>query len=449
MGLIKAAKEAIKGTLADQWKEAIRCDNLDNNTLMVKKTTPNGVISNKSTIIVAPGQCAVIYDNGRVIDATAEEGLYHFDSSATPSFFAGDFGATFKEMWERFTYNGASAKQQAVFFFNTKEIIDNKFGTPLPIPFQDWSHPIPNQMTNTISPMRVEIKCFGKYTFKISNPALFMQEQAGTAEIYRKDQLIEQIRAEVIAVFQNLVNELGSEKHKVPVLEMPSKTDEIREMMSEMSFDDPVKKRGLSIVCFAVESVTLDEESEMKIDQYELSSNTYMQQGRLVDAYAEAVQSAAENKAGSLNGFMGIGMMNMATNGIVGGAVNSAWQNTQGSQIDLSNKQSNASNNQQEVNQQTNIANTPNNQQEVNQQANIENAQNNQQEVNNTANTQNEQKNNVNKTGEWACKCGAKNSGKFCSNCGSPKPVGKQCKNCKAMNDENSKFCSECGTKLE
>ena len=423
MGLIKAAKEAIKGTLADQWKEAIRCDDLDNDTLMVKKTTPNGVISNKSTIIVAPGQCAVIYDNGKVIDATAEEGLYQFDSSTTPSFFAGDFGATFKEMWQRFTYNGASAKQQAVFFFNTKEIIDNKFGTPSPIPFQDWSHPIPNQMTNTLSPMRVEIKCFGKYTFKISNPAVFMQEQAGTADVYRKDKLVEQIRAEVIAVFQNLVNELGSEKHKVPVLEMPSQTDEIREMMSEMAFDEPVKKRGLSIVCFAVESVTLDEESERKIDQYELSSNAYMQQGRLVDAYAEAVQSAAENKTGSMNGFMGIGMMNMATNGVVGGAVNSAWQNTKGSQMDLSKEPYGKVNNDQ--------------------------SSENKEQGNNDAKESIQAENVENKSEEWNCKCGTKNSGKFCTNCGSAKPTGKECPNCKAVNDEGSKFCKECGTKLD
>ena len=125
MGLIKAAKEAIKGTLGDQWKEAIRCENMENDVLMKKVTTPNGVISNKSTIIVAPGQCAVIYDNGKVIDATAEEGVYQFDSSTTPSFFAGDFGKTFKEMWERFTYNGATAKEQSVFFFNLNFLAKN------------------------------------------------------------------------------------------------------------------------------------------------------------------------------------------------------------------------------------------------------------------------------------------------------------------------------------
>ena len=126
MGLIKAAGSAIKSTMHDQWKEAIRCEDLGNNILMMKKTTETGVITNKSTIIVAPGQCAVIYDNGKVIDATAEEGIYTFDTSSSPTFFAGQFKDVFKEMWQRFTFNGASSKQQAVFFFNIKEITDNK-----------------------------------------------------------------------------------------------------------------------------------------------------------------------------------------------------------------------------------------------------------------------------------------------------------------------------------
>ena len=112
MGLIKAVVGAIGSTMQDQWKEAIRCENMPNDVLMVKKTTPNGVISNGSTIIVAPGQCAIIYDNGRVIDATAEEGTYTFDSSSTPSFFAGQFGAVFKEMWQRNDRNSYSFKSK-------------------------------------------------------------------------------------------------------------------------------------------------------------------------------------------------------------------------------------------------------------------------------------------------------------------------------------------------
>lgn len=353
MGLIKSAVSAIGSTLGDQWKEAIRCDDMSNDILMVKRTTPSGVISNKSTIIVAPGQCAVIYDNGRVIDATAEDGFYTFDESSTPSFFAGQFGSVFKEMWQRFTYNGASAKEQAVFFFNIKEIIDNKFGTPAPIPFQDWSHPIPNQMTNTITPLRVEIKCFGKYTFKISNPAFFMNTLAGTADVYRKDELVEQLRTEVMAVFQNIVNELGTAKYKVPVLEVPSQTDEIREMMDEKVFDAKIRERGIEIVGFAVESVTLTDESKKKIDDYELSSNSFMQQGRMVGAYSNAVEEAAKNANGAANGFMGVGMMNMATGGMTQGATTAPWtQNNEASKKDLSEKDSNQTSNNQENNNQ-------------------------------------------------------------------------------------------------
>ena len=408
MGLIKATIGAVSSTLRDQWKEAIRCDEMTNDILMVKKTTPTGVISNGSTIIVAPGQCAILYDNGRVIDATAEEGAYTFDTSSTPSFFAGDFGGVFKEMWQRFTYNGASAKEQAVYFFNIKEIIDNKFGTPAPIPFQDWSHPIPNQMTGTVTPLRVEVKCFGKYTFKIENPAVFMNEISGTSNIYRKSDLTEQMRSEVIGAFQNVLNELGNSAHKVPVLELPSQTDEIKQVMDESIFDEPIRRRGICLLGFVVESVTLDEDSEKKIDQYELSSNQYMQQGTLTNAYANAVQDAAKNSNGAMNGFMGIGMMNMASNGVVGGAASGPWQNTQNQTVT----------NSQPQNEVTQV---------------------------NSVTTSEEKLSTLN---EWVCECGTKNTGKFCSNCGKKYETNKICPKCGTVNEITSKFCNECGEKL-
>ena len=402
MGLIKAVSGAIGSTFKDQWKEAIRCEDLGNDILMIKKTTPNGVISNKSTIIVGPGQCAIIYDNGRVIDATAEEGVYTLDDSSTPSFFAGQFGAVFKEMWQRFTYNGATAKEQAVFFFNIKEIIDNKFGTPAPVPFQDWSHPIPNQMTGQILPLRVEVKCFGKYTFKIINPALFMNEISGIADIYRKTQLIEQMRSEVISSFQNILNELGNSNYKVPVLELPSQTDEIKELMDQKIFDESIRRRGISILGFAVESVTLDDESEKKIDSYELSSNAYMQQGTLVNAYSNAVQDAAKNTNGATNGFVGIGMMNMSSAGVISGATTGPWQNTE-----------NSAAREQETTK-------------------VEPAED-----------------NLVKLDSWQCpNCKKEVTGNFCSQCGAKKTTERFCSNCGKKVSNDAKFCTECGTKL-
>ncbi len=396
MGLLKAAGRSIGSTMHDQWKDIISCENMGNDTLMVRKTTDTGVISNKSIIRVMPGQCAVIIQNGKVLDATAEEGDYNFSDSATPSFFAGNFGAVFKDMWNRFTFGGDVPNRQDIYFFNLKEIMDNKFGTATPIPYQDWSHPVPNQMTGGITPLAVKVKCYGKYTFKISDPSIFLREISGTADVYKKDDIVEQIRAEVIAVFQNILNELGTEKYKIPVLELPSQTDEIKEMMDEKVFDEPIRRRGLSIVVFAVESVTLDEESEKYIQNYILSSNANLQQGRLTDAYADAIKSAAENDSGSMNGFMGIGMMNMAGNGIFG-------------------------------NTNQNIANNSNTSQN---------------QVNSSIVNKDEK--------EWKCtKCGTVNTGKFCTECGNKRNEEKVCPKCGNKVEEGQKFCDECGEKIQ
>jgi len=329
MGLIKAAKDAIGSTLHDQWKDYIKCDDLGNEILMKKVSTPNGIISKDSAIQVAPGQIAVIFDSGKVLDATAEEGIYTFDQSTSPTFFAGQFGEVFKEMWGRFTYGGGTAKEQAVFYLNAKEIIGNKFGTPAPVTYQDWSHPIPNQMTGQMLPLRVEVKCFGNYTFTIADPALFMSKIAGTAEEYRKDAITEQMRSEVVDAFSGVLNEMGDETIKFPVMQLRSNkaTDEMRRVMGERVFDQPIRDRGLNIKGFVIESVTLDDESEKKIDKYELSSNSFMQQGSLVGDYGQAVKDAANNPNGAAAGMMGVGMMNMASGGMIGGTAQGAFQN--------------------------------------------------------------------------------------------------------------------------
>ena len=332
MGLIRAAVSSVGGVLHDQWKDYIRCEDMGNDILMKKVSTPNGIISKDSAIQVAPGQIAVIFESGKILDATAEEGIYTFDKSSSPTFFAGDFGDVFKEMWNRFTYNGATAKEQAVFYINAKEIIDNKFGTSAPVPFQDWSHPIPNQMTGSMQPLRVQVRCFGTYTFKINDPATFMSKIAGTAEEYKKETIIEQMRSEVVGAFQNVLNELGSSAHKTPVLELPSATDEIKKAMDEKVFDQPIRDRGINLVGFVIESVTLDDESNKKIDQYELSSNAYMQQGKLVGSFGDAVVDAANNPNGAMNGMMGVGMVGMASGGMMQGAVAGAF-NGQGTDV--------------------------------------------------------------------------------------------------------------------
>ena len=384
MGLFKAIGDAIGSTIGDQFLTTINCEDMGNDLLMVKKTNPDGILAKKSRIIVAPGQAMALYDNGKILGATAEPGVYSFDESTTPSFFGGDFGDVFKEMWERFKFGGAEAKEQAVYFFNIKEILDNKFGTPNPVPYKDWGHPILNPRTNSMVAMSVEVRCFGKYTFKIDNPATFMSVLGGNREKYTKQELVEQIRAEVIGAFSNIMNSLGEDEHKIDVLSLPNKTDEIKEIMDQEVFDEPIRNRGVRLVSFIIENLTLDEESKNKIDQYELGGDVYQQKAILTEAYANAVQDAASNKAGTLNGFMGIGMMNMTSGGLFGN-----------------------------MNQNQNTNNTT------------------------STNTNNN---------TWNCVCGTKNEGKFCSNCGKPKE--KVCTKCKTINEGTSKFCKECGEKL-
>ena len=392
MGLIKAAVGAIGSTFGDQWQDLIKCDNMDANTLMVKKTTESGQISKGSRIIVAPGQVAVIYDSGAIVDATAEEGTYNFDQSTSPSFFGGQFGPVFKEMWQRFTYNGTPAKEQAVFFFNVKEILDNKFGTGTPIPFQDWSHAIPNQMTGSIMPLGVIVRCYGKYTFQIFDPAVFMRMYAGTADVVTKDLLIDQMTTEVMSTFQNVLNELGYSEHRVPLLELPSNTDEIKKIMDEKVFDEPIRNRGVKLMGFAIESVTPDEESDKKIKEYEHNANSMMQQGRVLDV----METAAGNANGPASGFMGLGVMNMATGGMTGGVMANTF------------------------------AGQPMPQQQYDPYAPQQAA--------------------PAATGAVCSNCGANVTGKFCSECGTP--VGpKTCSKCGA--EVTGKFCSECGTPVD
>ena len=398
MGLIKAAVGAVSGTLKDQWKEAIRCEDMGNNTLMVKKTTPTGVISNGSTIIVAPGQCAIIYDNGRIVDATAEDGLFTFDSSSTPSLFAGQFGGMFKEMWQRFTYNGATAKEQAVFFFNLKEILDNKFGTNTPIMCKDWGHPMLNARTKKEMGMSVGIRAHGTYTFKICDPFAFMQEVAGTADEYTKDKLESQMHSEIISAIASVVNGLCGDQYKVEVLELQNKASEIKKIMAENEFDGDIRRRGLQLVSINFEPVSLDDESAEKVKNYEIGGDQYQQQGVLTGAFANAVEGAANNANGAANGFMGIGMMNMASGNAFGGIASGANRG-------LDCMQGGEDNSKQET-KSVGGAKCPN--------------------------------------------CGASVSGKFCGECGTKIEAQgpKHCTNCGAELSPNDKFCGECGTKV-
>ena len=407
MGLIKAIGSAIGSTMKDQWLDLIKCDDMGMDTLMVKQTTKSGQISKGSRIIVAPGQAVVIYDSGAILDASAEEGVYTFDQSSSPSFFGGQFGPVFKEMWQRFTYGGTPAKEQAIFFFNIKEIMGNKFGTAAPFMFQDWQHPVRNEFGEKDA-LYVDIRCYGNYTFKLDDLALFMRQYAGTGNTVKKAEIIEQMRSEVISVLEGVVNSLGNEQNPVGALQIPNKKKEMFDLMNERVFDEPIRKRGIRIVGFNIESVTLTPESQEYLKQYQTGGSSSLSRGSIL----ETMRTAAGNEGGAGAGFMGIGMAGMGFN-------------TAGNMMGNMMPQQPPQQPQQMVDR----ANPQGGQmgvgvgyQQPQQQA---------------------------PQGVPCPKCGTMITGKFCPECGEPAPAPKVAKKCpKCGTETTGKFCPECGTPI-
>ena len=397
MGLIKAGIGALGGVLADQWKEFFYCEALDMDTLMVKGTKRVGgrssntkgsdnLISNGSGIAVADGQCMIIVEQGKIVEVCAEPGEYTYDTSTEPSIFAGSFGQslkdTFKAIGKRFTYGGDTGKDQRVYYINTKEIMGNKFGTPSPIIFEVMNKRIGFSRT-------VNVRCNGVYSYIISNPLLFYTKVCGNVEhSFTRDQIDEQLKTEFISAMQPAFGALA--EFELRPAQLPAKVNELKTAMNDALRAD-WGDRGLSVEKIALNPITLNPEDMKKIQEMEDSmsygSNAAMMAGRVTTATANAMETAAGNSAGAMTGFMGMGMAGNA----MGGGFNAAQQ------------------------------------------------------LYNMGQQQQQQRAESASAAGWKCSCGAENTGKFCTECGSPKPAEGWTCSCGAVN--KGRFCSECGAK--
>jgi len=398
MGLIKAGIGALGGVLADQWKEFFYCEALDMDTLVVKGSkrisgrssntkASDNIISNGSGIAVADGQCMIIVEQGKVVEVCAEPGEYTYDTSTEPSIFAGSFGEslknTFKAIGKRFTYGGDTGKDQRVYYFNTKEIMDNKFGTPSPIIFEVINKRIGMSRT-------VNVRCNGVYSYIISDPLLFYTKVCGNVEqAFTRDQIDAQLKAEFVSALQPAFGALA--ELELRPAQIPAKANELKQAMNQALQADWAD-RGLSVEKIALNPITLNPEDMQKIQQMEdaatLGSNPFMMAGRMTDATANAMEAAAANDAGAMTGFMGLGM--------AGGAMGGGFNAAQGFY-------------QQGMQQQA-AAPAP-----------------------------------APAAEGWKCSCGAVVTGKFCTECGAKKPEAGWTCACGAVNQ--GKFCSECGSK--
>ncbi len=462
MGLIKAGIGALGGTLADQWKEFFYCDSLENDVLMIKGQKRVGgrssntrghdnVISNGSGIAVADGQCMMIVEQGKIVEFCAEPGEFTYDKSTEPSIFTGKLGEsikqTFKTVGKRFTYGGDTGKDQRVYYFNTKEIMDNKFGTPNPFMFEVVNKRIGMARS-------VQVRCNGVYSYRITDPLLFYTKLAGNvSDEYTREEIDNQLKTEFISALQPAFAML-SELELRPA-QIPAHTTELKDALNTALKVEWTDRRGISVESIALNPITLTEEDMKKINQMEdaatMGSNPFMMAGRMTDAQANAMEAAANNPNGAMMGFMG---MNMAMG--ANGGFNAAQMYNAGVQ-----QQQQMAQQQQSVMSSNSWQCSCGNSVNGNFCPNCGGKKPAMQPQNgawtcscgNTATGKFCPECGAQKPVEegWTCSCGSVNKGKFCQNCGSPKPAGAplyQCDKCGwKPEDPNNvpRFCPECG----
>lgn len=405
MGLIKAGMGAVGGVLGDQWKEFIYCDSLAEDVLVTKgqkrlnsegrSSNTSGeanVISNGSVIAVNEGQAMIIVEQGKVVDLCAEPGEYIYDQSSEPSIFVGDLSDgimdVFRQIGKRFTFGGDPGKDQRVYYFNIKEIMGNKYGTPSAVPFRVVDN-------NVGLDIDIAIRCFGEYSYRVTNPILFYTNVCGNVEAdYTRSKIDSQLKTELMTALQPAFAKISAMGIRYSAL--PGHTMELATALNDVLSKKWSELRGIEIVSFGVSSVKASEEDEQMIKELQRNAafrNPTMAAAHLVGAQAEAMKAAAANEGnmGAAMGFMG---MNMANNA---GGMNAGNLFAMGQA-------------QQQQGQPAQAA--P-------------------------------------QAEGWKCACGAVNSGKFCSECGSAKPAPQNANGwtcaCGAVN--KGKFCGECGAK--
>ena len=421
MGLLKAGIGAASGVLADSWREYFYCDSLEADVLAAKgmkrtsKRSSNtkgedNIISNGSIIAVNEGQCMLIVEQGKVVDICCEPGEFVYDKSSEPSVFYGDLGEglkeTLKTIGKRFTAGGDTAKDQRIYFINTKEIPGNKYGTANPVPFRVVDR-------NIGLDIDISIRCNGEYSYKITDPMLFYTNVCGNVtEEFTRDKIDSQLKSELMTALQPAfakISEMG-----IRYSAIPGHTLELSDALNEALSKKWTELRGISVYSFGVNTVKASEEDENLIKDLQKSAvlrNPNMAGAVLAGAQADAMKAAAKNENGAFMGFAG---MNMANNA---GGMNA------GDLFAMSGGNNTSKNSSQNYTQ--NIMGQAVN----NEQQNIDRLQG------------------SGSTDTWTCSCGSINKGRFCMNCGKEKPADEESWVCNCGTKNTGKFCMNCGTK--
>lgn len=422
MGLLKAGVGALSGALADSWREYFYCDSIDRDILVKRGEKRTGsrssntrgsdnIISNGSIIAVADGQCMIIVDQGKVVELCNEPGEFVYDSSTEPTLMYGGFNGEnikkcFAVVGKRFTFGGEPPKTQRVYYFNTKEIMGNKYGTQNPIPFRIVD-------TNIGLDTEIGIRCNGEYSYKIVNPLLFYTNVCSNiTDSFSRTEIDSQLKSELLNALQpafGKISELG-----IRYSALMSHTTEIADSLNEILSAKWEELRGIRIASFAVGSMTAVEEDVESLKAMQRAGalrDPRLGAGLMTDATASAMKDAAKNPNGAMMGFMGMGF---AQNQGAGAAANLYQQGQQ--QYGNYQPQYGAGQGYGAPQGYGAAQGQP--------QAPAQPAA---------------------PAGGWKCECGATNTGKFCANCGKPQPAPAGGWKCECGATNTGKFCSNCG----
>ncbi len=470
MGLIKALSGSAASMLGDQWKEYFYCDSIPNDTIVVKgmkrvsgrssnRKGSDNVISNGSGIAVADGQCMLIVDQGKVVDICAEPGLYTFDKGSEPSIFYGGLGKgikeSFKTLGRRFTYGGDAGSDQRVYYFNIKELTDNKFGTQNPVPFRAVDSKIGLDLD-------VSIRCAGVYSYKVSDPMKFYANVCGNvAESYKRSEIDSQLKAEFISALQPAFGRLSALELRPN--QIPVHTAELEEALNVSLSQKWADRRGLEVAVVSIVSLTLPEEdAEMikRVQKTAILRDPLMAAASMTEAHNTAMQNAASNSAGAMTGFLGMGMAANA-GGMGPGSIQNLYQMGYGQGAYNQGGFGSQGNNQGTYNQGFGEARGGQNGYSTMDSRGPQHTQNpgvSQGDHSASSTGQREADTSHSSSGNasatWKCPaCGTENKGKFCSECGAKRPPREfRCDKCGwRPSDPNRipKFCPECGDRFD
>ncbi|MDL2236399.1 SPFH domain-containing protein [Christensenellaceae bacterium OttesenSCG-928-K19] len=413
MGIIKAISGAIGGAFADQWLEVIEPNAMGQSTVFTKgqmvrgdsKRTSNtkgteDIISDGSIIHVYDNQFMMLVDGGKVVDYTAEPGYYKVDGNAIPSLFNGQLGASIKETFARIKYGGTPSQKQQVFYINLQEIKGIKFGTRTPINYFD-----------NFYNAELFLRAHGSYSIKIVDPLKFYSEAVPRdAEKVEIDEINEQYLNEFLEALQSAINQMSADGERIS--HVASKGRELSKYMSQTLDEEWNQLRGMEVQSVGIASISYDEESQKLINmrnQGAMLSDPNVREGYVQGAMARGVEAAGSNEAGSMAGFMGVGMGQNMGSGMAGAfSQSNQAQMQQAAQNDVQAQQQPVQS-QAAVPQQSAVAG-------------------------------------------WTCSCGNVNdaAAKFCPECGKPKAAAAICAKCGYKPEgETPKFCPECGNKFE